>query len=36
MPLKAAVITILRELDPGNNISIAGILKLDLQVITIG
>ena len=36
MPLKAAVTIILGELDPGNNISIAGILELDLQVVTIG
>ena len=36
MPLKAAVTTILGESDPGNNISIAGTLEPDLQVVTIG
>ncbi len=30
MPLKAAVTTILGELDLGNNINITGILELDL------
>ena len=30
MPLKAAVIIMLGESDPGNNISIAGTLELDL------
>ena len=36
MPLKAAVTITPRGLDPGNNISIAGLLELDLQVVTIG
>jgi len=30
MPLKVAVIIILGELDPGNDISMAGTLELDL------
>ena len=30
MPLKGAVIIILRELDLGNDINITGILELDL------
>ena len=36
MPLKAVVTITPGELDPENNISIAGILKPDLQVVTIG
>ena len=35
MPLKVVVITIPGESDPGNNISIAGILELDSQVVII-
>ena len=36
MPLKVAVTTTPGELDPGNDISITGILKPDSQVVTIG
>ena len=36
MPPKAAVTIILGESDPGNDISIAGTLEPDLQVVTIG
>ena len=35
IPLKAEVTTTPGESNPGNNISIAGILELDLQVVTI-
>ena len=36
MPPKVVVTIMLGESDPGNNMSIAGTLELDLQVVTIG